>query len=233
MNRAERFEIAFNHIHLLLKSLLMDRNDSAPFVSLVHELSRKHALIAREAGKLKQYAKLRNALVHEFFGKANYIAVPHEDVVVDIERIQRLLNVPPTALSISSKRVLYMKHNDQLITVMRQMEKFQCTSVPIYQRKQFIGLLTEDGINRWLVKRFESASTIEFSGVTAYEVLKYELRTNVIFMARGTNVYDIEDIFEQKMLAKQKVDAIIISDSGSDQQFPLGIITSWDLIKID
>ncbi|MGG1559593.1 hypothetical protein ABEH82_16230, partial [Geobacillus thermoleovorans] len=61
---SERFEAAFNRIHAQLKKIANVTHTDA-FTSLVHITSKKHALIRSVKEELLQYAKLRNAIVHE------------------------------------------------------------------------------------------------------------------------------------------------------------------------
>jgi hypothetical protein len=90
---AERFEVAFNQIHSVLKRLNPhDQNDA--FMKLLSEASRRHSYFQSFFVDLKQYAKLRNALVHEKLRMRTYIACPHEEVVLHIEKIARLLTAP-------------------------------------------------------------------------------------------------------------------------------------------
>lgn len=71
----ERFEVAFNQIHHILKRLNPNEYNDA-FMKLLTDSSRKHRVIQQVYYDLKQFAKLRNALVHEKLERKTFIATP-------------------------------------------------------------------------------------------------------------------------------------------------------------
>ncbi len=81
---SERFESAFNQIHENLKKLVSADTDK--FTSLLRYGNHLKSVQAYQ-DELYQYAKLRNAIVHEKVSPGYYIAEPHEKVVERIEKI--------------------------------------------------------------------------------------------------------------------------------------------------
>lgn len=88
---SDRFEVAFNRIHDSLKKLI--DADTDKFTSLVR-FGSTHKVVGTYRNELYQYAKLRNALVHERKELGFYIAEPHQEVVVRIEKIAEILSKP-------------------------------------------------------------------------------------------------------------------------------------------
>lgn len=63
---AERFELAFNQIHYILKRKLLNPEEYIDvFMKLLTVSSRKHRMIQRFFYDWRQFAKLRNAIVTE------------------------------------------------------------------------------------------------------------------------------------------------------------------------
>ena len=94
-SNAERFLEAFADIEEKLaqqQNRRKHRDDWAPFWELLDESDK---LPNSHKEKLRQYAKLRNSIVHEKRLGGAPIADPREDVVRNIEMIRNLLLKPP------------------------------------------------------------------------------------------------------------------------------------------
>ncbi|WP_079477982.1 CBS domain-containing protein [Halobacillus salinus] len=228
----ERFEVAFNQIHQHLKELNgFPKNDN--FVELLQHSKLKHSVIRIYFDKLKQYAKLRNAIVHERIDEEYYIATPHLDVVEDLERIKRTLDQPPQALDFATRPVLYFKTDTDLTHILEAFEKHPISQFPIYGDKfEFKGLLTNDLIVRWMSRSHEQGS-LRLEGVKSIDVLKEEDMPNVQFLKSDRTVYDLEERFEDSLQNNQKLKAVILTENGEADETPVGIVTTWDLIKVD
>ena len=125
---SERFEVAFNQIHESLKSIVKIKDDR--FKVLLDVGSRKHKMIDKYYNDLKQYAKLRNSLVHDKKEIGYYIAEPHIDVVKHIEKISTIFNKPNYALSIATKEVIYFDCEDSIIIYTSSHKKIWIFSIP-------------------------------------------------------------------------------------------------------
>ena len=65
------------------------------------------------------------------------------------------------------------------------------------------------------------------------ELLKYKDETNVVkFINANTNIYEIRDIYKKNITTKNKIIAMIITETGRLNEKPLGIITNGDIPKI-
>lgn len=103
---------------------------------------------------------------------------------------------------------------------------------PIYDEKQFVGLLTEGGVAKWMSKNLIGDS-LSVEGIKAKDILACEKNHNVAFLSRDSTIYDLEEVFEGAFERNEKLEAILITQTGSKEQKPIGIVTSWDLIQID
>jgi predicted transcriptional regulator len=230
-DRSERFEIAFNQIHLKLKELLQGAETDS-FVYLLNKAREKHAAIRYHYDALRQYAKLRNAMVHEKVKEAFYIADPHEDIVYEIERISRVLWEPPSALSIASTEVKCFKPTTPLKEILEAIEHYGYAQFPIYEQDQFIGLLTEGGLAKWFSHSINQHS-ISIEHVTVKDILKIDKLRHVKFLSQTSSLFDVEEVYESSFDRNKKLAAVILTQDGSRNQEPIGIITSWDLIHVD
>ncbi|MGR9048523.1 CBS domain-containing protein [Halobacillus faecis] len=228
----EQFEITFNQIHQHLKELNgFPKNDN--FVELLQRSKLKHSVIRIHFDQLKQYAKLRNAIVHERISGDYFIATPHEDVVRALKRIKRTLDQPPQALEFATRPVLFFKEDTALSHVMEAFDQHGISQFPIYTKdRAFSGLLTNDGIVRWLSQNHTN-ERIVLENICAVDVLPVEKDRSVEFLKAGATVFDLEERFERSLNENRKLKAVILTETGSPDDLPMGIVTTWDLIKVD
>lgn len=227
----ERFEIAFNQIHLILKGLAKDtRSDN--FIDLLNNSKDKHATIRHHFEQLKQFARLRNAIVHEKVRQDYYIADPHWEIVYEIEQIRDILQKPPSAMAIASKPVLYFESDAPMNDILKAVAKFGYSQFPIYNNGLFKGLLTNGGIVRWF-SRAVTDQCIMIDNMKPSDILPIEKTHNAGFLSEEKTIFDVEALFESHFNQKKKIEAVIITSSGNKNEPPLGIITPWDLIQID
>lgn len=230
--KAERFEVAFNQIHVQLKRLAGNDIREDSFVVLLHKVKERHASIRRYMDDLLSYAKLRNALVHEKKRKDFYIAEPHWEVVENIESIAKFLISPPAALSIASNRVKTYQITEDLKEVLVDMDSYPFTQYPVYDAGEFSYLLTEGGITSYLAKHFVG-NLIDFTNETLASIKPFENNHAVKFVPTHYDVFEIEDLFEEYLSNNKKLEAVIVTQNGRKTEKALGIITPWDLIKVE
>lgn len=230
--KVERFEVAFNKIHLKLKDLINGNQDHAPFSELLYLAKNKRNVIHENFELLKKFSHLRNTIVHEKVKEGYYIAAPHIDIVREIEMICELLWRPPLALSIASQPVIIRDPQTSLEEILAIMKKEGFSQIPIYDEMGFKGLVTEGGIVNWFSKNVVDG-LVSIEGIKAGDILSVEKPHNVHFISRKQTIYNLEDIFEEYFNKNQKLEAILITEHGKRTQKPIGIVTSWDLVQID
>jgi predicted transcriptional regulator len=231
INLAERFEVAFNQIHEVLKRINPYEYSDA-FMKLLTDSSRKHRSIQRFYYELRQFAKLRNALVHDRVKIHTYIATPSLESVLLIEKISKLLSTPPSVTSIATRSVVSVQLDTTIEQVIKIMAQSSYNQFPVYEDGAFVFLLTEGGLTSWLASSIKN-ELISFTGKKVSCIQKYENDHNVAFVHRQTDIFELEDIFEESFQNHRKLEAVIVTENGSPLEKPLGIITPWDLIEID
>lgn len=227
---SERFEVAFNQVHDAMKDIVNINDDR--FVVLVKVGAKKYQIIETFKKDLEQYAKLRNAIVHEKMEVGYYIAEPNARVVEHIEKIANVFNRPNYALSIATKKVLHFDYNDSILKVTEAIRQYNYSKYPIYKNKEYVGLLTSGAIVKWMAQNMIN-SFVNLDDTHVFDIMKYEKEHQVDFVAKSTNIFDVETIFEKSHKVKKKLEAVIITENGNKNETPLGIITPWDLIEID
>lgn len=227
---SERFEVAFNQVHEALRDIVQINDDR--FVVLVKVGAKKYQIIETFKKDLEQYARLRNAIVHEKMEVGFYIAEPNAKVVNHIEKIANVLNRPNYALSIATKNVVFFDYQESILKVTSAIKEHGYSKFPIYKNKKCIGLLTASSIVKWIAQNMES-NQVNLSDIHVSDIMKYEKEHPIDFVTKDTNIFEVENIFEKYHKRKKKLEGILITENGHAEEKPLGIITAWDLIDID
>ena len=227
---SERFEVAYNLIHDSLKQLVDEEEDR--FTVLLRLGEARHHLIHRYYEDLKQYGKLRNAIVHEKREPGLYIAEPNEEVVEHIEKIASIFSKPVTGFSIATKDVKFFEQSQPLIEVLEAIQQHGYSQYPIYKDKNYVGLLKTTHILSWMTDVFKGGN-IQIADQTVEELIPYMKEAPIEFVSKDANIFEVEAIFEEKHRSKIDLEAVIVNENGKENEWPLGLITPWDLIEID
>lgn len=230
-SQSERFETAFNRIHKALKKSVKNAKTDK-FTDLVYK-GKNHAFIRYYEHDLSQFAKLRNAIVHEKIEEGYYIAEPHNDIIEKIESIAEEFEKPQSALSIATKPVFYFQEEDKLADVLAAIKKHSHSQFPVYNADdEYAWLLTSAEIVKYLANHF-SDDKMDLNHVKVGELYHGGTKHHIVFVSQDSSVFEIEDIFEEYQGKNKKIEAVLITKTGSEKEQPNGIITPWDLLEVE
>jgi CBS domain-containing protein len=224
---SERFLNAFAAIEEYLRDAARAGRGEG-FRNLVDKVGRSRAEVRRFGEDLKEFAELRNAIVHER-GGGYVIAEPNERVVEEIERIEVLLLKPPPVSSISHMPVLVLAADRPVADAVKIMLERNLSKIPVLKDRRFTGLLTGDTIARWLGSHAEEP-TINLLEATVAEVLQYaEERDDHAYLSRESSVFEAIELFQRYQKRGKRLQAILITESGRSGEHIIGIMTLSDL----
>jgi predicted transcriptional regulator len=224
----EQFEADYNAVdHFLRKAPGSDK--LASFRHLVNEYSHTHAGW-RDADLLRMIAELRNVIVHGKTAPYAYVAVPTPTVVRNLRGCRDRLINPARVIPKFRGEVETVSIDDTLARVLKIIKHREYSQFPVYEGKRFQGLLTENGITRWLANHVATQfSLVELDDVPVKQVLQNEEeRRNYQFVARDMRVDDASGLFKSHEL----LEAVLITASGKESERLLGIATRWDMIRL-
>ncbi len=228
MTGGERFLDAFAAIERLLRQKAGARREDR-FSALVETAARRDPAVRRLAVDLKEYADLRNAIVHER-GGGHLIAEPHESTVSRIEEIRTLLERPPQLGSLFHGPVQVADPHEPVGTAAQQMRKGDFSQLPVYEGPAFIGLLTAETVTRWLAAMLAGGVGLVEEAAVA-DVLPHteDPVHHCAFLPRDATAFDALDKFDRHASHGWSLDAILLTHSGDPNQRPLAIITTFDI----
>lgn len=225
MTNTEVFRAVFNDIEHYLKDKYRF-SDNTGFQAMVDACESRDQIVRRFSSSLKKYARLRNVVVHE----NDVIADVSEKVTQSMKMIYEAL-VDPPGVSDFIHEVATCQLSDTLLSVLLTVRAKDFSQFPAYNGGLFQGLVTENGITRWLARHAEddlfSTAETSISDILGCE----ESNDNVRFVARSASAYEAAARFTSADSPGNKhVEAVIITEHGKPSERPIGILTTWDVL---
>lgn len=235
----ERFESAYNEIHQYMIRTLQYENqsnrDKITFGNMVREMRQRgylRRLLQEEIYSLMEYHELRNAIVHEKRSPYEYIAVPKPSSVDALEQLCRDLLRPELIVPRFKHDVITVRTTDKLSDTLRTINQKSYSQFPVYDENgAFCGLLTANGIVRWLSQHVATVfELVELEDHTVAEALQVEERVhrNYLFVSAWTPIKEAVTLHAEN----PTVEALIITQNARENETPIGIITSDDILQI-
>lgn len=225
-DRVERFIAAYNSIDRELRHR-MGAKSHVPFAALAREYGAKHQFWP-DSRQLLILADLRNFVVHTKTEPHKYLAVPAIETVEAIEGIRHRLH--ERVIPRFQRTVTTVQLTDSLADVLALVNEREFSQFPAYDEAgNYQGLLTENGIARWLASYAVHKETIiEFEDVCVVDLLdKEEARPNCAFCSRNEAVHVVFSKFGQN----PQLEAVLVTTSGKSSGTPIGIVTVWDVSR--
>ena len=223
----ERFVSAFNAVDFHLQGALGE-SERASFRSLVDLYARRHRWW-RDAEQLRVFASLRNVIIHDKVEPYEYVCVPTTRTVEDLEAIRERLRTPERIDPRFCRAVVTLEAGDSLSKVLKLVHEREITHFPVYHGTKFSGLLTTNGITRYLAHHAaKNGAPLDFDAVEVRFVLaREESRANFFFAARDEPVQKIAFAFHENTF----LEAVLITPNGGKQEKLLGIATRADVLE--
>lgn len=167
--------------------------------------------------------------------------IPTDALCNKLEYVFKQIKNPPkwNSIAILANQIFSCSEDDQISDVLKEMAENTFTHVPVVKNGIFQWLLSESVYVQWLSEVIEKEG-ICTEETTVSQLRKYVKKTNddYIFLSREADVYQIKEEFER--VTKERKDrnfkrlgVIFISNSGKSAEKILGLITAWDIGKIN
>lgn len=226
-----RFLSAFNDIDYTIKTKY-NFNRSMGFSEAVRRAVALNYTVRKYEDDLISYGRLRNAIVH---GNDDFvIAEPHTDVVEKIEKIARLLSLPPRALDTVARRdILTVNASKSIREVIMIMAESGYSNLPVFNNEnEIIGIANGqkiiDSFGKFLISGGKSESFLD--SVKIEDMLsKIENSNYYIFANQDITVEQVLSLFHKN----SKLLAVLITKNGGAKERPLGIMTGADVLKMN
>lgn len=223
----DRFQVAFNQIDAAMRKET-GRNRIDGFATVLRDFEKKGSL-GSDGDFLRSAAELRNVLIHNKTLLHCEMAVPTEPVVQRLERLNERIQCPPRIYPMFRSNVVCIAPEDSLVHVMRLVVDRKFSQFPVMEGGRFVGLLTENGITRWLARKIvNSLSLVEFEDAKVSDLIhEEELRANSLFVSKDTALAEVRERFRENGF----LEAVLITHNGRKTKKLLGLMNRWDLVR--
>ena len=230
MLNSAAFLTTFSSIEAWLrKQLSADR--SVSFYQLVERAAEKNSSVRRYRDDLKEFADLRNAIVHER-RDGRVIAEPNDRAVADFERICTALLNPPAVIPRFQRAVRTRHLHEHVGQAVSDMQTGSFSQLPILSDGKVLALLTSETVVRWLASELHN-DLFSLSETKIEAVLPHtEDQEHYCFLPRHATLQDALSQFEDFTARGRDLDAVLITQDGKPDQGLLGILTVYDLPEI-
>ena len=223
-HNGERFLKAFASIERSLNEMAGSTVYNS-FSRLLSVCSSRNTVVRTNQERLREYAELRNAIVHQRDDEEELIAIPTDSAVSDIERIARLIDRKRSALYYATKPVKTVSIDDTVTDAYHAMKSLGTTKIPVYSEQSFKGIVTMETIAGWAIEGGRE-------DILCSDILEHEKIERVVFLKSKSYIEDVINIYESAMKEGRRPPVIILTKNGSRNQRPEGIITAYDLPSI-
>lgn len=229
-SNAQRFISAYNTIDYSLRTIY-DFKRSMSFSDVVRRSVVLNSIVRKYEEDLIDFGRLRNAIIHN--GNAKYvIAEPHDEVVVQIERLAELIAEPPRAMDrIGNKEVITISADMKVGAAIELIYRSGYSNLPVYENEKLLGILNGRKLINVIGKRIgDNVNLQEFMNETAVRDVVQEMGDDYYFMLADEHITIDEAMnhFENN----RKLLIILITKDGKENGKPLKIISSADIIDM-
>lgn len=228
-SNAKRFIESYNILDKSLRDIY-NLKPSLTFSDVVRKVASVNSVIKKYEDDIVDYGRLRNAIVHRSIS-GEVIAEPHDDVVLKLEAITRLITTPPRAMdSVVNRKVFVVQAEERLKNVLVEMFKSGYSNVPVYKEKTLVGVINRKMIVEALGEAiYDKILLDEFINKPVIDALNILNISNHYEVAPSSITVDnLLYLFQQN----RKLSTVIITKSGNYNELPLGIVVTADTIDM-
>jgi len=229
-SNAERFITAYNIIDQTLRGVYNFKRNMT-FSDMIRRSVPLNSVIRRFEDNLIDYARLRNAIIHNS-NEEYIIAEPHDEVVAEMEKIAQMVSCPPLAINTVAKNVLTIHGEMSLKDVFTMFASTGFKNLPVYENSQILGIATParlvDAVGAELKENNDIDKYLMNTHVaTILDKNDREIRYCV--RSESLTIQEALDIF----YANRKMASIIITKNGGVQERISGMITVADIMDLN
>lgn len=227
--RIQQFLTAFNRVDTQLRKRL-HLNQHIPFPQVLDRFDAKYAH-ELDFHFLRHASSLRNLLEHNELRSNDHFAIPSKLSLAALQAFSKELWDPVKVLPMFGKKVKTISLEDSLKAVLQLINSRDFSQFPVYAGATFKGLLTENGITRWLADHIVNDGLALYAERVNVRTLmrEEEDRGNYEFIPKDEEIHALKKRFADK----PALEAALITTDGSKEKPLLGIATTWDVTRLD
>ena len=231
LSLARRFINSFNQIDYALRAQHNFKR-SMGFADMIRRAVTINHIVRKYEDDLIDFGRLRNAIIHGSNDDL-LIAEPHEDIVLKIEHLERLITTPPKAIDVlEEKEVFTVNYNVSIKDVIKTITQTKFSNLPVYKNGELIGVANGQKILNFLGEQILKDEALDSFIInhTIEEIVK--IPQDFSYYEVLDNNATIDQVMKM-FLDNRKLLVIIITKTGTMNEPPLAIITSTDYMILN
>lgn len=222
---------SYNKIDAQLRQLY-NFKAAQSFSDMVRRSAEMNAVVRKYESDLIDFARLRNAIVHQSTD-GKIIAVPCDEVVEEMQLIERLLCTPPRiGESIRPKKIVSVDDAISVKQAVMLIARTNFSNLPVYRGKRMVGMINNRRIIKALGSVLERGGDLdEFAAKTPVGeiVRESDLFAYYKYLGKQDTLQDVLAAFEEN----KKLLAVLVSEHGAAGERIENIITPVDLVEVN
>ncbi len=174
---------------------------------------------------------MRNQITHGIKLDGHSYVVPTPHAIEQLSNYASAIKKPPQCGNIFKKEVFTVQATDTLKTLIDALKKERYSTIPVYKKDIFLGVIMIEELFMWIVNHFEEKK--EWENMHIAEVPLFKDNKHVVFVREDKSIYEIDRLFTTLKKEHKHLGVVIITKHGLKNGKPLGIITSSDTAIID
>ncbi len=226
---AKRFIEAYNRLDQGARDIYNIKR-SMSFSDMIRQTAGVSPVIRKYKEDLIDYARLRNAIVHNNVNE-DIIAEPNEEIVEKLESIARLVTTPPRVVdSIAARSVFCVTVDTKLSFVMAELYKSGYSVVPVYDHKTLVGVINRKMIIDAIGKCFLDGKDIDvfMDGTIGENINVRDIANHYEVVPATITIDNMLYLFQQN----KKLGVVVITKNGNYDEEPVGVVVANDTIEM-
>ncbi len=228
--RTEQFLELYKRLETVAASLMRDKKRGGSAVFYLANMPR----YAHWKNDLDYCREVRNLLQHEVKIDGAYAVEPSEQMVKFLEKVLHRLEHPALAIDHATKRpnILSAGLNDQLLPIMREMQRQSFSHVPILENDVVIGVFSENTVFQALLDNSCIPLTEDtlVSAFRDYLPISRHLGHRFAFIPANLTLDDAREIFDSAYDRNRKLRTLFITQNGRPDEPLLALMTPYDVL---
>ena len=228
ISNAKKFIESYNRIDAQLRELY-GYKPSQSFTDIVRRSAEKNAVVRKYESELADYARLRNAIVHQSTGE--YIAVPCDGAVNKISRIEKLLCAPPEIGTLPEKKIVSIEAGLSLRQAVLLVSRTGHSNLPVYEGRRMVGIVNNRRIIREVGAQLSRGQSVDafLSETPVGDILdESDMFVYYKYLSENATLEEVLSAFE----TNKKLIAVVVSERGKMGERIRNIVTPADLVHI-
>ena len=244
MSKTQAFINVYNQLDDLMRAHL-GANKNVSHADLINTMAKKSAYVRKNVSRLHAYRALRNALVHIPYdgSEPKSIAEPHEEVLLEYQRLLAHIQQPPKALDgIAITDVMTVTWETSFAETLETMLANSYRLAPIVENGNLVGVFDVSTLASVVQQQLTQKKSFYLDATSTFSLFRegtaflerdpQNLEGSVLgvaFVEEDALVEDVTRLFQDFFAQNLLLSVVCITPTGRAFEPLLGIVTAHDL----